>query len=258
MTTIRLRHNGLKGLMLFSLFTVMSIKSCIVNAQSTPNSRDQSVSKKIKAWDDSIRRTKPKRTSTFLGAEISLAFPQHTLKSKIAALDGLRVNYIGTNLGGVVGNSIGKLKANVGLYYSEPSVPYTMEMLQAAISGTFYVLRINQVKDHSFEPYVSIGLARQQTKYYGNYLPSDNGITPPVNYSVTEQPLLGKTGFTQLNSAIGVEYQIQSCNTTFVHLFTEMGYGFLISSNASNQPFSGTRLSNSTTFSLGINFGISK
>src|SRR5207237_9475966 len=132
-----------KGLMLFSLFIVISLKSCAVNAQSSRSSYDEPISKKVKAWDDSVTKTKPKRTPVFLGAEISTAFPQYTLKSMIPALDGLRVNYIGTNLGGLVANSIGKLKANVGLYYSGPSVPYTIEMLHGAISATLYILRIN-------------------------------------------------------------------------------------------------------------------
>ena len=245
-------------LMLFILFTVLSIKSCAVHAQSSRNSHDDLISKSVKAWDDNVRRLKP-RTPVYLGAEISLAFPQYSLKSRIAALDGLRVNYIGTNLGGVIGNAVGKLKANVGLYYSEPSVPYTMEMLQGAMAGTLYILRLNKVKHRSFEPYISLGLARQQTKFYGNYLPStDDGLATSTNYSATEQPLLGKTGSTQINTGVGVEYQFETCAATFIHLFAEIDYSVLISSHASNQAFSGTRQSNPTSFSLGINFGISK
>jgi len=241
------------------LFAILTLKSCIVNAQSSLGPLDNLISKKAKAWDDSVKKLKPKKTTIYLGGEMSLAFAQYSLKSRISALEGLHVNYIGTNLGGVVGNSIGKIKANVGLYYSEPSVPYTMEMFQGAIAGTLYILRVNKLKYHSFEPYVTLGLARQQTKFYGNYLPvTENGIVPPANYSAAEQPLLGKAGFTQLNTSVGVEYQLTSCNTTFVHLFAEVGYGVSISSRASNQAFVGTRLSNPTTFLLGINFGIIK
>ena len=245
--------------MVFILFTVLTLKSCIVRAQSSHSASDVSISIRVKAWEDSVKKLKPKKTTVYLGGEISLAFPQYSLKSRIGALQGLRVNYIGTNLGGVMGNAIGKLKANVGLYYSEPSVPYAMEMFQGAIAGTLYILRIKKVKHHSFEPYVMLGLAHQQTKFYGNYLPHiDNGVVPPTNYSVSEQPLIGKAGFIQMNTGVGVEYQLESCNATFIHLFAEIGYGVLISSNASNASFSGTRLSNPTTLSLGIHFGIVK
>ena len=254
----RYGQNSTMTLMVLMLITVLSMKSCTVSAQSSRSSFDDSISKKVKVWDDSVRKLKHQRTPVSVGGEMSMAFPQYTLKSKIGAIDGLHVNYIGTNLGGVVGNPIGKLKANVGLYYSEPSVPYSMEMFQGAISGSLYVLRTTKVKYHTFEPYVTLGFARQQTKFYGNYLPMDNGMLPQTNYSVSEQPLLGKAGFTQLNTGIGVEYQLTSCNTTFIHLFAEVGYGVMISSRASNASFSGTRLSNPTTLSLGINFGILK
>jgi len=258
MTTARYRQNSTMVLMMFTLFTVLSIKSCTVKAQSSHSAYDDLISKRVKVWADSVKKSNPRKTTVYVGGEMSLAFPQYSLKSRISALEGLRVNYIGTNLGGLIGNAIGKLKANIGLYYSEPSVPYTMEMFQGAIAGTLYILRINKVKHHSFEPYVTLGLAHQQTKFYGNYLPQDNGIAPLANYSNSEQPLLGKTGFTQMNTGVGVEYQLTSCNTTFIHLFAEVGYGVSISSSASNLAFAGTRLSNPTTFSLGINFGIIK
>jgi len=259
MTTTRLKYNSVKGLMLFCLFAIMSLKSCMVSAQSSRKQLDELISRKAKAWDDSIKGLKLKKQPLYMGAELSMAVPQYILKSRVAALDGLRVNYLGTNIGGVIGNPIGKLKANVGMYYSEPSVPYTMEMLQGGISGNIYLLRLKKIQYHSFEPYTTVGFSRQQTKFYGNYLPSaDNSTTGQNNYSVTDQPLLGKTGFTQMNVGAGIEYQLENCNNLFVHLFAEINYGVLISSNASRTAFSGTRLSTPTTVSLGISFGIIK
>jgi hypothetical protein len=258
MTKGSLKVKTIKGLILFCLFTIMGIKSCTLHAQASREQLDELISKKVKAWDDSVRKLKPKNRPLYLGCELSLACPQYILKSRIPALDGLHTQYLGTNLGGVASSAAGKLKATVGMYYSEPSVPYTMDMVQGAVSGSLYLLRLKKIKYHSVEPYATVGLTRQLTKFYGDYLPAENGAAPQTNYSLTEQPLVGKTGFTQMNLGVGVEYQLESCSNVFIHLFAEAGYGVLISSGSSNRSFSGTTLSNPATISLGLNFGISK
>ena len=111
-----------------------------------------------------------------------------------------------------------------------------------------------------FEPYFGLGFAYQGTKFYGNYLPvADNGVsTQPTNYSVTDQPLLGKTGVTVINVTTGIEYQLENTGNLFVHLFAEVNYGIVVSSAASNRAFSGTTPASPSSVNVGINFGILK
>ncbi len=251
------KNNSIKGLMLVVLFTLISVKLFIVSAQPLMDPLAAKFREKVRIGEDSVSRPKPRKYPVYKGGELSLSFPQSVLKSKIAQLDGLRASYIGTNVGGLISNAIGKLKANAGMYYSEPSVPYTMEMFQGSVSANAYLLRLKNVKYHTLEPYGKLGFAFQRTKFYGNYiLNSENNNAPQGNYSSTEQPLLGKTGMTLLNTAIGFEYQLEARKKLFVHLFTEIEYGILLSSKASNEAFSGTKLSNPTTISLGIGFGV--
>jgi hypothetical protein len=257
----RMRENGIKGMIILAMFIVLSLKSCMLRAQSSSRELiDRKIYLRVQAWEDSMKNLKPHKKSVYLGGELSLAFPQSNLKSKISQLNGLRMSYIGTNLGGVLANAIGKIKANVGMYYSEPSVPYTMNMLQGGVSANVYPLRLKNRTYHRFEPYVQAGVSYQQTKYFGTYLLSDNNntSTTPYNYSTTEQPLLGRTGFTQMNMAAGVEYQLEDNNNVFIHLFAEVGYGKGINSTASNRSFAGTTTANPMWVSLGINFGIIK
>jgi hypothetical protein len=255
MTHGTMRDNGVKGLMLFSLFAILSMKSCLVNGQSSRLLLDEQIRSKVQAFDDSARKLEPRKYPVYRGAEIAMAFPEYVLKSKIANLDGLKMRYIGTNLGGTLANPIGKIKANVGLYYSDASVPYSMIMLQAAVSANLYFLRLKEVKYHRFEPYASIGFTHQQSKYYGTYLFNSE---VQYNYSTTQAPLIGRTGYTQANLGGGVEYHMTDHQNTFIHLFAECNYGIPLSWSASNGSFSGTRATNPMMIAVGVNFGILK
>lgn len=259
MTARRIKENSIKGLLLFSLFSALSLKSCSVSAQSSRDARDLQIYEKVQSWKDSVRKLNPRKRPIYLGGEVSLAFPQYDLKSNIAQLNGLHVNYIGTNLGGVLANPITKLKANVGMYYSGSSVPYTMNLLQAGASASVYLLRLKQVTYHSFEPYATIGFTYQQTKFYGNYLPTDeNNRSTQGNYSTTEAPLLGRIASDQMNIGAGVEYQLESSNDKFMHFFAEINYGVQLSQHASTTHFSGTNIANSTSITVGVSLGILK
>ncbi|HCW08251.1 MAG TPA: hypothetical protein DGG95_12895 [Cytophagales bacterium] len=229
-----------------------------LKAQSSRQAIDQKFTLKIQRWEDSVRRLKAKRMPVYVGGSLSLAFPQNTLKSRIEALNGLRVSYTGTNLGGVLGTQLLKLKANAGLYYSDASVPYDMQMWQCSLASSIYILRLKEIKYHTLEPYFNLGLAHQSTKFYGNYLAGENGAPTNSNYSSTDQPLLNVSQYNQMNAGVGVEYQLESSNRMFVHLFAEMNYGLLISSRANTAAFNKTVTQNPTSITLGINFGIIK
>jgi hypothetical protein len=192
------------------------------------------------------------------GYEISQGVSQSTLQSGIPQLNKLKMTYLGTNLGLVVASPYAKLKAIVGYYGSESSVPYTMNMVQASVSGGVYPLRLLREKYHTFEPYAVGGLAYQHTWFYGTYLPNLDNTSPKYNYSSAREPLLGKTGITQLNLGLGLEYQLMSNEIVFIHLFAEMNYSVPILCTASSVVFSGTIPANPTMITLGINFGIIK
>ena len=197
-------------------------------------------------------------TPLYKGYEISLGLNQSSLRSGIPQLDKLKMTYLGTNLGFVVASSYAKLKTTLGYYESEPSVPYTMNMMQATVCGGVYPLRFLRAKYRTLEPYAVIGFAYQHTWFYGTYLPNLDTTSPRYNYSSTSEPSVGKTGVTQLNLGLGLEYQLMSYKIVFIHLFAEMNYGVSILGTASNKVLSGTVPINPSMITVGMNFGVIK
>src|SRR5258706_13997806 len=94
-----IKTQSIRGIMFVLLITLIATRSCIVNAQS-------------------------KHSYTYYGYGLSLSVPQQGIQSNIPQLNGLKANFIGYNLGGMIANKYGKLKANAGSYYSGASVPY--------------------------------------------------------------------------------------------------------------------------------------
>jgi hypothetical protein len=259
MTTHRLRDNSFKGVVLASLFIVLSFKSCIVAAQSSRQVLDKIYHEKAKTLEDSIKKLNPRKFPRFIGGELSLTHSQYSLKSKIPQLSSMTVGFLGTNVGGMWGNAMGKIKANGGMYYSDANVPYNIDMIQASCSSNIYFLRIKKLKYHTLEPYASIGFSFQKNTYRGNYLATAQNNTPvETNYSSSDSPILGRTSHGIMNTALGVEFQLESESNVFIHLFAEVGYGVALVSSSSRKEFKGTAPVNLTSFSLGINFGILK
>ncbi|GHM99823.1 hypothetical protein WSM22_13130 [Cytophagales bacterium WSM2-2] len=199
-------------------------------------------------------RAQGKKT-TYYGYGISLSLPQQAVSSNIQQINGLKVNFTGCNLGGMIANSYGKLKANIGMYYSGSSVPYEMDMIRGSISGNIYLLRLNKakVKNHLFEPYFTTSISQQVTKFYGNYLSNDPGAS-----NANGQPYLGKVNSTRINAGVGIELQLENDYEKFIHLFAEVTYGVPISSSSATLALSQTKVTNAMTFNLGVNFGVVK
>lgn len=252
------KNNSIKDMMLILSFIAMFLESFAMYGQLSRDFIDRNIYKKVQSLEDSLRRSKPRKQPIYIGVDLSLSFQQYALASKIAQLAGLGVSYIGTNVGGSIGNPMGKLKTTIGMYYSEPAVPYTIDMFQGSITGSIYILRLKKIIYHTFEPYVSLGLTHQHTQFYGDYLSNEGGNSTITNYSTSEQTLAGKVGFTQMNLGTGFEYQLENYRNQFIHLFAEIDYGTFISSNTSSESFSGTKLMQATTISVGVNFGIVK
>src|SRR6185436_669787 len=86
MTTHRYNDNSFKGAMIVCLFTILILKSCIVDAQSSRSAVDQTIFRKVNAWEDSIKKLNPRKFPKYFGGELSLTHPQYILKSKINQL----------------------------------------------------------------------------------------------------------------------------------------------------------------------------
>jgi hypothetical protein len=266
MTKDRYTINVIKGLIIVVLFIVLLLTSFNSQAQTrTPGSdrTHEDRSRTARATSDSLlasqkylltERYDSLRGATkplYLGIEGSLGYIFHSLKSDIPKLNKLRVSYIGGTVGGVMANQLGKLKANVGLYYSDASTPYTFDLLTGNLSTNLYLLRIGKIKYHTLEPYVIGGVSLQQIKFYGMYL--NDGTQQ--NYSISEEELLGKTRTTQFSAGLGAEFQLESDYGDFIHLFAEVVYGIPAADRSSREVFNQTHILNPVTISIGISLG---
>ncbi|MBI1769738.1 MAG: hypothetical protein HY015_05870 [Bacteroidetes bacterium] len=188
------------------------------------------------------------------GLELSLGTPHYRLQSNVAQLKNLRTSYLGANIGGVYVNSRNKVKVMFGLFGSDDSVPYPIDLMQGGASWSLYLLPARDGKAHLFEPYVVVGANFLRSRFYGNYLNPD--IT--TNYSSTNAPYLGQSAWVFGNVGLGVEYQMENEAFKFIHLFMQATYGFQGISMFSGKAFSQTVALGSVSYSFGINFAISK
>lgn len=266
MTRDRYVNNVIKGLILVVLFIVLLLTSFNSRAQTGTFGSDRIHKDKTRtAWvmSDSLLSYQKYRLTEqydslrgankllYLGIEGSFGYTYYELSSDISRLNKLRVSYLGGTVGGVMANPRGKLKANVGLYYSDASTPYTFDLLTGNLSANLYLLRMGQIRYHTLEPYVTGGVSLQRIKFFGTYL--DDGS--PKNYSTSEEELLGRTVTTQFNVGLGAEYQLESDEGGFIHLFVEVVYGIPAVMRSSREVFEHTHSINPVTLSVGISFG---
>ncbi len=251
-TNREIKANQIKGKGSAYLILLLAL-TILVRTAAVGQSHEPRVNNRYKS--DSMHTIQgPPKYPVYRGFEITLGFPTYTLQSSIPQLNRLEATFIGSTLGGVLANHLGKIKANVGMYYSGSSVPYTINMLQGGISGSIYLLRLKQVRFHAIEPYATVGVSHQQAKFFGTYLHQD----VYTNASVTTEPLLGRAGWTQLSVGTGFEFQLVNGNHQFVHLFVESCYGIPFEFDRSQGEFANTRNRNPWGITLGVNFGVSK
>jgi hypothetical protein len=186
----------------------------------------------------------------YLGYEISLGTSPYTLKSDIPQLTNLRVSNLGGTVGTVLANQRYKLKANMGMYYSDNSVPYTFDLWTGTMSTNIYLLRLQEVKYRTLEPYIVSGASIKQIKFYGNYLDYTQ-----QNFSVSEEQLLAKEVSTQFIIGLGTEFQLESDDAQFIHFFAEMSLGLPVMIRSSRAAFDNTRPAYPLCISVGLSFG---
>jgi len=91
-------------------------------------------------------------------------------------------------------------------------------------------------------------------KYYGTYL--DPNATN--NYSTDNLPYLGKSDWISGSIGVGFEYQLENENLKFIHLFAQTTYGLMGKPVSADKAFTQTISSSRLSYSLGINFQISR
>jgi hypothetical protein len=196
-----------------------------------------------------------KHQSKSYGIEVSVASPHFVLHSNIAQLNGLRTSCTGFNVGGVMTNGFSKIKVTAGMSSSNGNVPYAVDLIRGGASWNVYLLRIGgQRKVHALEPYLTLGASLMRMKYYGTYLDPNS----TNNYSTDNLPYLGKSDYISIGIGAGVEYQLENESLKFIHLFAQTGYGVMSKSLSSDKAFSQTVSSGKLSFSMGINFQISR
>ncbi|HTH57622.1 MAG TPA: hypothetical protein VL728_16340 [Cyclobacteriaceae bacterium] len=200
-------------------------------------------------------RKHQRRQSKSYGVEVSMNSPHFVLHSNISQLDGLKTSCTGFNVGGVVTNGFSKIKVTAGMSTSNGNMPYAVDLIRGGASWNVYLLRIGgKKKVHALEPYLTLGASLMRMKYYGTYLDPNTAS----NYSTDNLPYLGKSDYLSVGVGMGVEYQLENENLKFIHLFVQTGYGLFSKSLASDRPFAQTINSGRLSYSMGINFQISR
>lgn len=253
MRTEGIPFSTIKGLTHLILIVMASLGPCMAIAQSSRSPFEGKSDTRVRLWDDGKQKIRTRKTPVYVGAGVSLSYTQSTLESRIDRLNKLPLNFLGTNVEGMLGTPIGKVKANAGIFYSGASVPYTIDMYQGGLSGSIYLLRLTKLTYHTFEPYFTAGANYQGAHVYGNNLIDSD---KPSNYSTTDPPLAGKVFNTQLNLGGGIEYQLENADNKFIHLFAEMTFGIPVHSSVSNHAFDGTMMLRPINISLGVQVGV--
>lgn len=188
---------------------------------------------------------------TYSGFSLKMVSETFQIDSRVAAIHHASVSQLGGSVAMVRASEKSVFKSFVGLSYSAASSPFSIDVLEAGVSKSLYLLRMNHTSFHTFEPYIIAELSGQRSSFFGNFLDSDK----PRNYSTSKEPLLGRVSFVKAGIGAGVEYQLASLDNKFLHFFAEVRYGASFFYHTTNPVFSQTRALNPVAFSLGVSFG---
>jgi hypothetical protein len=197
-------------------------------------------------------QAQPLKQIQYLGFEGTYGVRSFTIKSSIPQLSQMPVLEFGGSLGVIVGNDFVRAKVRAaGFYYSASNVPRTVDLFETEALFNFYPLQYFSNHKNSLDVYITGGASLDFVKFYGYYL----GIDKKVNYSVPDEPYLGR--LTQINATIGlgIEYQLP-LQYDFVHLFAEAKYSTPLQSKADKRAFDQTSILNFTSLSVGVGFGL--
>jgi hypothetical protein len=253
MITSILKTGLIKTAFLLILYIVLMIQSCV--AQTARDQMDAATHERVKTWDKEIGQIRSRNRPLYVGLDVSLGAPSYQITSNVDALKDLPVNFFGGMAAGVLANPVGKIKGGIGIYYSGENVPYSFDLIAANLTVNLYLLRVREVKYHTFEPYVFAGISQMRNKFYGFYL-QDSSV--PVNYSQSEAPYLGSVNTSHALVGTGIEYQLENNNSEFVHIYAELAYGTNVHTGSTTNVLSSTSVANSLWVTVGVSFGKTK
>ena len=185
---------------------------------------------------------------------MSMSVRNMVLDSDIPELRQLVVRQVGANVGGVWGNSIVKVRPRVGLFYSDGSVPHTIDMAELAVAGNFYILKKFNKRERRVEPYLVGNISYQGMKFFGSYLDRD----VRANYSVTKEKMLGRVDAVRATAGIGGEIQLWSSAGQFIHFYSEVLTGASVHTMGSNESFDDTFSRRPVRLTIGMAVGFGK
>jgi hypothetical protein len=186
----------------------------------------------------------------YFGYSLSAGTQSYGLSSDYSRLDGLRVTREGGSVGAIIGNSKLAVKSTLGLFYSSPSIPYSIDVLEVGLAGQFYFLRFKNDRSHAIEPYFSIASKGIRSGFYGNF--SETRVKR--NNSVSEE-FVGAVNSVQGFVGLGAEYQLQSESLHFLHFFVEARYGSTLYNQSRSEALSNTFATDAMSLVVGVNFG---
>ncbi|MBA4056059.1 MAG: hypothetical protein C0490_15195 [Marivirga sp.] len=224
----RIKEKVVNAAMILFLFLCAGIYSCSAQAQSF-------------------------RPIKYMGFEVAFGVRAFNINSNIAAINDLAVVEEGGSLGLIFGNDYlrGKIRA-AGFYYSGAKVPRTVDLFESEGLINFYPLQYLRKSKAALDIYLIGGVTVDNIKFYGHYLNDDKA---KINYSVTNEPYLGKRTQVNATGGIGLEYQLPM-EYDFVHLFAEAKYAKPFQSSSNNESFRNTTTSDLSSISVGVSFGI--
>lgn len=224
----RIQENTFKMTVIFILFTVLSVKSCEVNAQSKP--------------------------SFYKGLTASFGTRAITFNSDIPELHNLSVLEEGGNAGVVIGNNAVRARINLaGFYYAAARTPRTINLFETEVLANFYPMRALSNYAGIVDVYTVTGVSYDHMRFFGYYVDQPEG--QQINYSAPNEPYLGRIGTTTVTAGIGMEWTVMEHSNSFVHVFSEARYGFPVMTSASKETFENTTVQKYWAVNLGVSFG---
>ncbi len=227
----RIEYNNFKALFIAILFTLLLIKTSILEAQiSNPGLHK--------------------------GLSASFGVRSFTIKSDIPELNNLNVLEEGGSIGIVFGTEAIQTRINfAGLYYSASRVSRTINVYEIEGLANYYFLR-SLSKRHigSLDPYFVAGVTQDYIKFFGRYLNQPEGQR--INNSTSIEPLLGKIAQTRATVGVGLSWRMTN-DVSFIQFFAEGRYGMPLIATP-DQDFKNTTVGNSTSVNIGVNFGMQR
>lgn len=185
----------------------------------------------------------------YRGYTLGAGTQKYSLASDIPDLNRLNVTREGGSVGVYFGNKLWLVRSAVGLFYSSPSVPYSIDVMEVGIAANVYFLQLGVKQYRRVEPYFSISTKATRSAFYGTFL--QKGQT---NYSVADEDLIGRIHSIQSFAGIGAEYQLLG-SSEFLHFFVEARYGTTLGDFAAVDALSRTRTTDPMSLVAGVNFG---